>query len=176
MTGLRVAPELHSERLTLRRPAARDLDGYVAFMRSERARYAGGVRTSDEAWREFCIDLAHWELRGYGSYAVTLTGDDTCLGLVGPCYPAGWPEPEIAWLLWAEAEGRGIAHEAALAARDEARRALGWTRPVSYIHEDNARSIALAERLGAVHDRAAPTNGNAVRAYRHPDPEAASDG
>lgn len=163
-----IAETLITERLTLRRPAVRDLDGFVAFMRSRRARYAGGVRNADDAWREFCIDYAHWDLRGYGSYVVTLTGDDTCVGIIGPYFPAGWLEPEIAWLLWPEAEGRGIAYEAALASRAEAQAKLGWTRPVSYIHEDNARSIALAERLGAVLDSGAPTEDNDTLVYRHP--------
>ena len=142
-------------------------------MRSQRARFAGGVRSADDAWREFCVDLAHWELRGYGSYAVTLAGDDTCLGMVGPFFPAGWPEPEIGWALWPAAEGRGIAYEAALASRDEARRSLGWTRPVSYIDERNARSIALAERLGAVLDPGAATTDAETLVYRHPAPVAA---
>jgi RimJ/RimL family protein N-acetyltransferase len=165
-----IAETLVTNRLTLRRPAVRDLDGFVAFMRSQRARYAGGVRNADDAWREFCIDYAHWDVRGYGSYMVTLTGDDTALGIVGPYFPAGWPEPEIAWLLWPEAEGRGIAYEAALASRAEAQARLGWTRPVSYIHEDNARSIRLAERLGAVIDPGAATDDNDTRVYRHPAP------
>ncbi|BBU58844.1 hypothetical protein KU6B_51090 [Mameliella alba] len=30
--------------------------------------------------------------------------------------------------------------------------AQGWSTLVSYIHPDNTRSRALAERLGAVHD------------------------
>lgn len=168
-----IAETLVTERLTLRRPAVRDLDGFVAFMRSQRARYAGGVRNADDAWREFCIDYAHWDLRGYGSYIVTLTGDDIALGIIGPYFPAGWPEPEISWLLWPQAEGRGIAYEAALASRAEAQAKLGWTRPVSYIHEDNVRSIRLAERLGAVLDPGAPTDDNDTRVYRHPAPEGA---
>ena len=64
-----------------------------------------------------------------------------------------WVEPEFGWSAWSpETEGKGIVREAAAAARDWAWDNLGWTTAVSYIDQDNARSIALAERLGAVHD------------------------
>ena len=43
----------------------------------------------------------------------------------------------------------GAAAEAAAAVRDHARTHLGWKTAVSYIDLDNARSIALARRLGA---------------------------
>ena len=42
--------------------------------------------------------------------------DGAALGVVGLFYPEGWPEPELAWSLFANAEGRGVAREAALEA------------------------------------------------------------
>ena len=68
------------------------------------------------------------------------------LGLVGLWFPEGWHEPEIGWILFEGAEGRGIAREAAEAARAHAYGTLGWTTAVSVIHPGNARSIALADR------------------------------
>jgi RimJ/RimL family protein N-acetyltransferase len=58
--------------------------------------------------------------------------------------------------------------------RAHAFRDLGWTTAVSYIDPDNARSIALAERLGAVRDRGArqPVFDKPCLVYRH-SPEAA---
>ena len=76
-------------------------------------------------------------------------------------------------MLMPDAEGRGIAAEAA-----RARARLGLRRArldtlVSYIDPDNARSIRLAERLGAVVDPAAPQPRTTRRlVYRHPGPEA----
>ena len=62
-------------------------------------------------------------------------------------------------------------YEAAVAARRYAYDTLGWTRPVSYIHPDNARSIALAERLGCVRDpnAACPFPETPDLVFRHPE-------
>ncbi|MEM8789326.1 MAG: GNAT family N-acetyltransferase [Pseudomonadota bacterium] len=169
-------PTLTTKRLTLRGPAPRDWPGYCAFITSDRARYAGGVSTTPQAWRAFCIVLAHWPLRGFGMWAVTRTGDDTCLGFVGHWFPEGWAEREVGWILWPEAEGRGIGREAALAARRQAYGVLGWDTAVSYIHPANRRSRALAERLGAGIDTGARHNFDSpdVLVYRHPGPEGAA--
>ena len=40
---------------------------------------------------------------------------DEPFGVVGIYHPLDWPEPEIGWSLYANAEGRGIGYEAALA-------------------------------------------------------------
>ena len=77
------------------------------------------------------------------------------LGEVGIYHLATYPEPEIGWMLVSGAEGRGIAHEAAAALRAWAYARFGWTTLVSYIDPANARSIRLAERLGARLDTAA---------------------
>ena len=69
--------------------------------------------------------------------------------MAGPWFPEGWPEPEIGWSIWdAAAEGKGVAHEAATAARAWAYDALGWTTAISLIVDGNARSEALARRMG----------------------------
>ncbi len=77
---------------------------------------------------------------------------DEPLGVVGIMYPESWPEPEIAWSVFETAEGRGIAFEAATRSRRYAYETLGWTRIVSCIKIDNPRSMALAQRMGAVHE------------------------
>ncbi|TMV69267.1 GNAT family N-acetyltransferase, partial [Thioclava sp. BHET1] len=82
---------------------------------------------------------------------------------------------EMGWSLWsAEGEGRGYAREAARAVIAHAFGPLGWDTAVSYIAPDNARSIALAERLGAIRDDSAAHPGDTpCLVYRHPKPEAA---
>jgi RimJ/RimL family protein N-acetyltransferase len=88
-------------------------------------------------------------------------------GDVGLLHPAHYPEIELGWTLVAEAEGRGIACEAAVAARDWAFGTLGLTTLVSYIGPENARSIRLAERLGAVRDDTAARPEPEDLVYRH---------
>ena len=104
--------------------------------------------------------------------AVTETGDDMCIGIVGPKRPPHWPEGELTWIVFGSAEGKGIASEAARAARDDAYARLGWDTAVSYIEDGNTRSIALAERLGCTCDVDALVPGGPVKAWRHPAPEA----
>ena len=165
---------LETQRLILRKPVADDLGAFSAFMMSPRADM---VRRPEEtgaegAWRAFAKELGHWEIRGYGLWAVTEKGDDTALGLIGPWNPEGWPEPEIGWNVFAGAEGKGYAFEAARAAIDDVFTRLGWSTAVSYIDPANTRSVALAERLGAVHDENAARLYPDTLVYRHPAPDA----
>lgn len=165
-------PVLETERLRLRAPVLLDFPAYAAFFASERAVHERGPMDERSAWREFCATLACWALRGFGGWSVTDRADGRYLGEVGLFQPVEYPEPEIGWMLVHQAEGRGIAHEAALAARAWAYGTLGLKTLVSYIAPENARSIRLAERLGAALDdeAARPDPGDLV--YRHPGPEA----
>ena len=172
MSYLPDPPVIETENLILRPPELRDEEGSVTFQMSDRSRYVGGPVTHRKAWFGFASEIGHWVIRGYGSFAVIRKGEDRCLGLVGPWFPGGWPEREIGWLIWEEAEGKGIAHEAALAARAWAYDHLGWTTAVSYIEPENTRSIRLAERLGAVLDTDAEPLDPEDVVYRHPGPEA----
>lgn len=158
---------LETDRLVLRRPDARDEAGAVAFYSSNRSRLVGGPYEGYRAWLVYASEIGHWSIHGWGSFAVTMKGDDTCLGFVGPFYPGGWPEKEIGWTIWPEAEGKSIAFEAARACIDHAFSDLGWKTAVSYIDPSNSRSIALAKRLGAELDDTAdrPDPGDLV--YRH---------
>ena len=114
-----------------------------------------------------------WLLRGYGGFSIEERTTGGYLGEVGVFHEDSYPEPELGWMVVAAAEGRGIAHEAALAVRRWAYRTLGLTTLVSYIDAGNARSIRLAERLGAARDDNAPLPENEhCLVYRHPGPKA----
>jgi RimJ/RimL family protein N-acetyltransferase len=171
-------PVLVTERLTLRAPALQDAEAFVAFYQSDRSIHVGGPMMPRVAWNFFCTEIGHWAMHGFGMFTVTRTGEDTALGVVGHWYPLGWPEREVGWLLMEEAEGQGIAQEAADACVRHAYGPLGWDTLVSYVDPANTRSIALAERLGARLDRNAtpPTRANTDApqslVYRHPRPEA----
>jgi len=171
MVRLADTPVLATERLTLRAPRAEDWPPSAAFLASGRARFVGGPAEAGPAWRIFGHVIGHWVLRGFGMFVFCDRASGRALGMTGPWFPETWPEPEIGWTLWrAEDEGRGLVAEAARAAIDHAFRDLGWTTAVSYIDPDNARSIALAERLGAARDAAAPAPGPGDLVFRHPAP------
>ena len=145
-------PVLETERLIMRAPEARDFEAYCEFMTSARTAGIGGPRTRDRAFQEFCSLIGHWHIRGYGRWLVADKQTDEPLGVVGLMCPESWPEPEIAWSVFANAEGKGIAFEAAMRTREFAYQTLGWPRVVSCTMVDNHRSIALAKRMGAVHE------------------------
>lgn len=169
MISVTGTPALTTERLTLRMPASRDWESFAAFKTGERSRMLGGPLDREKAWRAFGHVVGHWVLRGYGMFFVTLRGSDTAIGMTGPWFPEGWPEPELGWSMFgADHEGKGLAFEAAEAARRYAFQKLGWKTAVSYIDPANLRSIALAERLGAVAEPGAPRPAGAdCLVYRH---------
>lgn len=170
MTGTTVhIPTLETGRLRLRAPRASDLDAYAAFRASERARVLGGPYTRTQAFEQLGELIGHWHLRGFGRWMVADRATDEPLGVVGLFFPEDWPEPEIAWSVFDEAEGKGVAYEAALAARDYAYSTLGWTTVVSLVAPDNARSAALARRLGAkVEGQHQHPHFGALDIWRHP--------
>lgn len=175
MTGFSLdIPVIETDRLRLRAPSETDLEAEAAFFATERSAFVGGPLMRDEVWRAIASLLGHWVIRGYGFWAVDETATGTYCGRVGLWNPEAWPEPEIGWTLMEAAEGRGIALEAALAARDYAYTTLGWTTAVSSIDPKNTRSAALAERMGAryEYDYTHPRFG-VMNIWRHPGPEAA---
>jgi RimJ/RimL family protein N-acetyltransferase len=158
---------LTTDRLILRPPAAEDFPGYRDFYMSDRSRHAHGPLTETQAWYAFCVEMAHWPMRGFGMFTVLTQADpETPIGLVGPWFPADWPEREIGWLLWDGHEGHGYADEAARACLIHAFEHLGWDTAVSYIAPENTGSVALAERLGAQLDDA-PAAKPGLQTWRH---------
>lgn len=159
---------LETENLILRKPLADDWDDFYAFCLSDRSIGIGGPFSHKIAWRMFAAEIGHWEIRGFGMFVVTTKDSDMALGLVGPWHPDDWPEPELAWMVWGNTEGKGMAFEAASAVRDFAFNILGWKTAVSYIDKGIDRSATLAKRLGAKLDPNAPRpEGSNCDVYRH---------
>lgn len=165
------APRLETERLVLRPHRADDFDRFAETYALPRSQYINGPLSRGDAWRLFAADVGQWPLLGFGAWAIEDRDSGDYVGQVGLNYPADFPEREMGWVLWPEFEGKGYAFEAASRVREFAYRTLGWTTLVSYVDADNARSIRLAERLGASPDPDAPTpNSEPCLVYRHPPP------
>ncbi|MEM9798665.1 MAG: GNAT family N-acetyltransferase [Pseudomonadota bacterium] len=169
-------PHLETERLILRAPEAADFDAFADFALSDRAHYVGGgpEHNTGYAWRVLATLAGHWHLRGFGIYVAQEKTTGQPIGSMGPWFPGNWPEPELSWTIWTEAaEGQGYAFEAVTTLRHHAYTVLGWITAVSYIDPGNARSRALAQRLGCQVDEGAaqPDFDDPVEVWRHPGPE-----
>ena len=79
-----------------------DLDAYAEMCGDpEVMRYLGdGHRFSRaEAWRNMALVIGHWQLRGFGLWAVEEKRTELCVGRVGCWQPEGWPGLEVGWAL-----------------------------------------------------------------------------
>ena len=100
--------------------------------------------------------MTHWETHGFGLWAVESLEpglEGTFLGFAGLAYPppflaAAGSAPELGWRLARSAWGRGLATEAASAARDDAFERLALPELISIIHPENERSKRVAVKLG----------------------------
>jgi RimJ/RimL family protein N-acetyltransferase len=160
-------PTLSTPRLTLRPPVEADYPTYASFLASPRSIYMGGPHTDWAAWGMFCHDIACWQLFGHGALMIELKATGACIGQVGINHGPQFPEKELGWLLYEGYEGHGYVLEAARALRDWAFAECGLQTLVSYCDPANARSIAVAERLGAVRDELAPRQDAEDVVFRH---------
>ena len=168
MTGLTVhIPVLETDRLRLRAPKLEDFEHWAAFFASERSRFERGPMDRQAGYRTWASDAGLWVLRGYGPFGVEDRETGAYLGEVGIYEPDGYPEPEVGWFVVPEAEGRGIAAEAAQAVMRWARESFGWDRLINIIDPKNDRSIALGQRLGGVIDTDIPGDDPGDVVIRH---------
>ncbi|HEX7081725.1 MAG TPA: GNAT family N-acetyltransferase [Gammaproteobacteria bacterium] len=143
---------IETERLLLRRvDPERDFEPWARTMADARVvRFLGAAPMGRAlAWRHMASIVGHWAIRGYGFFSVEEKATGQWVGRVGPWYPEGWPAPEIGWTLSPDHWGKGYATEAARAAVAYAFDTLEWPSVVHVILPGNARSIAVAERLGS---------------------------
>ena len=106
-----------------------------------------------DAFYTFVAD--HWTSHGFGYWALEAREPDLAgqfIGFVGVTYPTFLPHlatrPELGWRLAHHAWGRGLATEAAEAARNHAFDTLNLPELISIIHPHNTRSQRVATKVG----------------------------
>ena len=157
-----------TERLVLRH--ARPTDGEAmdrVFGDADVMRYGPGVRTPQwvRQWLRACV--ADYERPGFGAWAVLEKGRGEVIGYCGLTRSpdiGGVPETQVGYRLARAHWGRGLATEAARAARDYAFQALRLPRLVALIDPCNVRSIRVAQKIGLRYEKDVMMPG-----YDHPD-------
>ena len=149
-------PVLRTERLVLRAPRLSDFDAWADYFASPRSVHEGGPKDRLSAWRHWAADVALWTLRGYGPFGVDDRKTGQHLGEVGIYHGEGYPAPELGWFVRPEAEGRGVALEAARAVLAWVKSSFNWPHITNIIDPANRRSIALGLRLGGTIDATLP--------------------
>jgi RimJ/RimL family protein N-acetyltransferase len=164
-------PTLQTERLILRPLREDDFDVFAAFYAGPRSHLVGGPLSRELAWRMMAMEAGHWLLKGFGRWICEDRASGRAVGLVGLFEPEGWPEPEVGYDLFDGCEGHGYATEAAIAARDHAYSALGWTTLISLIKPVNEPSKRVARRMGAAPEGTTTHERHGTfEVWRHPAP------
>jgi RimJ/RimL family protein N-acetyltransferase len=152
-------PRLQTERLLMRRWTDADRAPFARLNAdSEVARYLNGPMRSVDS--DALIDRieAGFEANGFGLWAVEVAATGEFIGFTGlarPRFRAHFmPAVEVGWRLARPAWGHGYATEAASAALAYGFGPAGLDEIVSFTTRANARSRAVMDRLGMVHDEA----------------------
>jgi len=113
------------------------------------ARYIGGATLDAEGTAAQVARFeAVWRVHGFGQSALLDRGTGAFLGRAGLHPWPQWDEVELGFVLARQAQGRGLATEAARAWLHVAFGELGLHRLTTVVHPDNAPSRALVTRLG----------------------------
>jgi RimJ/RimL family protein N-acetyltransferase len=162
-------PTLTTARLTLGSFEMSHFEAFATFCAGDRSRFLGGPTTDRrEAWDSCMVHCGQWQARGYGGFWASETASGRPVGRFSLWHPINFVEPELSWVLYEGCEGQGFAAEAATALRDWAGRDRGLGTLVSLIAPENARSLALAARLGAHREGEHTYPGGArVETWRH---------
>lgn len=158
---------LSTPRLKLRPFLEEDVEDYAAMCSDpEVMQFLGGKTwTRLDAWRHIATILGHWQLRGFGLWAVEEVESGTFVGRIGFMHPEGWPGFELGWTLGRSHWGKGYATEAAQRALEYAFTELDREHVISLIHPQNTASLAVAERLGEEYEETIEFFGDQISVY-----------
>jgi len=145
---------LTTDRLNFRQWKASDFEAFAHFFaKQENARYVGGQKSREEAWRLMATYIGHYQLNGFSYMAIEDNTTQKLIGCVGLWNSEPWPELELGYWLLPAMQGKGYALEAAQKVKQYAFEVLKQTTLVSYIDPANTPSQKLALRLGGVHEK-----------------------
>lgn len=151
---IRSIPNINTARLCLCAMRPEDFERFAEiWTMPDVVRHIGPPRTRDESWNAFLRNAGHWQMTGFGQWAILRHSDRQMVGQTGFFHAArGLGEdfgtfPEAGWVLTPDAQGMGLGAEAVGAAHDWFDRVIPGP-VVAIMTKDNQRSRRLADRLG----------------------------
>jgi RimJ/RimL family protein N-acetyltransferase len=151
------APRLETARLILRAIVPADFSAFAAMSADPVVRrYSGdgAPRTEEESWTSFLVIAGHWEMTGYGGWAIEEKASGRFVGELGfldrrrDRGPDLMGVPEMGWGLTSDTFGKGYATEAVRAALAWGHDHFGARRVIALTAADNFASIRVAEKCG----------------------------
>lgn len=166
-----VVPNIRTDRLFLTALQSKHFEGFASMDEDpEVMRYIldGKTQSRSDSWRRMAELIGHWQLRGFGIWAVEEWETGVFLGWVGFFQPEGRPRVDFGWRFLRAGWGRGYATEAAKAAIQYASTHGPLVNVTSIIHPDNLASIQVAKKLGAQYDKTIDFLGTPNACYVYP--------
>jgi RimJ/RimL family protein N-acetyltransferase len=153
--GWQPIPILETERLILRGHKLEDFSFCAAMWKDPLVtKHIGGKPfTEQETWTKLLRYLGHWEVLGFGYWAVEEKASGNFVGEMGfadfkrEIVPSIQGIPELGWVLNSDAHGKGYATEALKAIQHWGDSHFKESRTVCIIDSGNINSIRVAEKL-----------------------------
>lgn len=166
----RAIPTINTARLTLRAMRAEDFTRFaeIWMMPNVVAQITGEPRSKAQSWDAFLRNAGHWQISGFGQWAVQPHGMDRMMGQAGFFFGSRGlgedfdPFPEAGWVLAPEVQGQGMGLEAVSAAHDWFDRVIAG-QTVCLITPENPASLRLADAMGYRFMREIEMGGAAVQ-------------
>jgi len=166
----RTIPTINTPRITLRAMRREDFPRFADIwaMPQVVAHISGKPWPKARSWDAFLRNAGHWQIVGFGQWAVQVHGGQDMSGQAGFFYGSRGlgddfdPYPEAGWVLEPGSHGQGLGLEAARAAHDWFDRVIAG-RTVCIITPENLMSLRIADALGYSLLRMAEMEGEAVQ-------------
>ncbi|AXI47052.1 N-acetyltransferase [Sulfitobacter sp. SK012] len=165
----RTIPTINTARVTLRGMRPEDFGRFAQIwsMPEVASHITGKPRSRSRSWDAFLRNAGHWQISGFGQWAVQIHGQQQMAGQAGFFFAARGlgedfdPFPEAGWVLAPDNHGKGLGLEAVTAAHDWFDRIVAG-RTVCMITPENENSLRLAQALGYKLLREVEVDGSAV--------------
>lgn len=173
----RSIPTINTHRLTLRAMRAEDFGRFAQiWSMPEVVQFVDGAPwPRSKAWAAFLRHAGHWQITGFGQWAINRHRAPEMSGQVGFFFGkrdlgADFDDfPEAFWALEPEAHGAGYAVEAVGAAHDWFDRVVTG-RLVCLIDLRNARALRIADAMGYTPMRDVVSKNGTVRLFERNTP------